>query len=319
MRGVIGVPNAVSAGVGAASSQASLSERVASSLSPAELCVHMLAQVPEHVHLTIPDVAEAPRLLQIAAAYGVHERVRVHGGSRQPRFEQADTAAELSIPTHMTLGELAEAIAPGEGVFATQRRADPMLSGHRVVLLTNYPAHHRLPLFSSMSERLLSVGAELNVVFLARQATSRPWLVGNNFEFEHEFLSSTRLPLGHRGTLIPYNLERRLTLLRPTIVVVASLSPFVGLRTAWVARRVGAHFGIWSGETPQMTTARGRTCNLVRGTSSAVRTSQSRTGLVALATFAQCELTCRSSWAGIQPPFRIRCHPGQARARSGSF
>ena len=132
------------------------------------------------------------------------------------------------------------------------------------MLVTNYPAHYRLPLFTLMSDRLRSVGATLTVVFLARDASSRPWLVGDDIAFHHEFLSSTTLPLGSRGTLIPHRLEQRLAQLHPTILVVASLSPLIGLRASRVAHRVGARFGIWSGETPQMTTARSRARRLLR-------------------------------------------------------
>lgn len=262
MRGLVALSRGVLTDSSAnLSRQKSAGERVSrGGLSPSELCLHALAQVPARVHLSLPESAEAPQLLQIAASYGVRERVRVESGSTEPCFVASDGAATPSLDHRvMTLGEIVEALAPGEGVRAAPNAGDSMLSGHRVVILTNYPAHYRLPLFTLMSERLVSVGAELHVLFLATQARARPWLAGGDLEFQHEFLSSARLPVGPRGMLVPTRLERSLAALRPTIVLVASLSPFIGMRAARIARRLGARLGIWSGETPQMTTARSRT------------------------------------------------------------
>ena len=124
------------------------------------------------------------------------------------------------------------------------------------MILTNYPTHYRIPLFERLSGRLADVGARLHVVFQAAETKSRPWLTSSRTTFDHLTLPSVHVPAVDRAPLISVCLRRSLQRLSPTIVVAAGFSPFVAGRAASAAREVGASFGVWSGETSEMRTAR---------------------------------------------------------------
>jgi glycosyltransferase involved in cell wall biosynthesis len=74
--------------------------------------------------------------------------------------------------------------------------------------------------------------------------------------FDHLTLPSVHVPAVERAPLISLHMRRSLRRLSPTIVVAAGFSPFVAGRAAAIAREIGASFGVWSGETADMPTAR---------------------------------------------------------------
>jgi glycosyltransferase involved in cell wall biosynthesis len=106
-----------------------------------------------------------------------------------------------------------------------------------------------------MSARLSNTDAHLQVIFQAADAKSRPWLTSSRMRFDHTTLPSLQLP-GDRGPLVSSHLRRSLRRFSPTIVLAAGFSPFVAGRAASSARDLGARFGVWSGETDDMPTAR---------------------------------------------------------------
>jgi glycosyltransferase involved in cell wall biosynthesis len=228
----------------------------ASGLSVEELAVHALAQLPAGVRLELGATGARAMLDLTARAYAIRERVLfVEGLGRRARFV-TDTG-EIDAATLMpaTLGELVERIGGGSP-NAVDDSSDASLSGHSVVILTNYPAHYRLPLFEQLSARLSKAGARLHVVFQALETRSRPWLTSSRMTFDHLTLASVRVPGVDRAPLISVRLRRALENLSPTIVLAAGFSPFVAGRAASAAREAGASFGVWSGETADMRTAR---------------------------------------------------------------
>jgi glycosyltransferase involved in cell wall biosynthesis len=232
-----------------------------SCMSAPELCVHALAQARDEIELELPAQATAGvDLGMIVTAYGLHGRVRFEESTNDGhcRFAIGNTTLGMLHPgsPRLTLGALVESISAGMGGTQIPAASDELLAGHRIVVLTNYPTHYRLPLFELMAGELEAAGARFRVLFLAPDARSRPWLTGSEIRFDHEFVPSLRLPLRHRHPLLPVDLERRLKAWRPTIILSAGLSPFVSNRAAKVARQLGASFGIWSGETSEMATAR---------------------------------------------------------------
>ena len=138
------------------------------SMSIPELAVHALAQLPETVRLELGPTPDRAMLDLTARGYAIRGRVafdRGHG-TDSVRFITADGLIDAAALLPATLGELVERI--GSGVPSTiGDSSDSVLSGHRVVILTNYPAHYRLPLFDRMSARLSKAGAHLHVMFLA--------------------------------------------------------------------------------------------------------------------------------------------------------
>jgi glycosyltransferase involved in cell wall biosynthesis len=191
-----------------------------------------------------------------ACAYAVGDRVlfdEESGGS--VRFLTETGVIDAATLQPVLLGELVERIGGGSA-NAVDASGDTALSGHAVVILTNYPTHYRLPLFERLSARLADVGARLHVVFQAVEAKSRPWLTNSRMTFDHLTLPSVHLPAVDRAPLISVHLRRSLQRLSPTIVVAAGFSPFVAGRAASTARELGASFGVWSGETSDMRTAR---------------------------------------------------------------
>jgi glycosyltransferase involved in cell wall biosynthesis len=227
-----------------------------------EFCLHALPQARDEIELELPAAsASGVDLGLVAKAYGVDDRVRFvepTSNDGQCRFAVGGTTLEIVGPgrPHISLGELLERLSPGEGGDPTSAASDGLLSGHRIALVTNYPTHYRLPLFELMARELEAAAAHFRVLFLARDARSRPWLAGSEVPFDHEFLASVRVPIRHRAPLVPLDLEQRLKAHQPTIVLSAGLSPFVSARAARVAEQAGSSFGVWSGETSEMASAR---------------------------------------------------------------
>jgi glycosyltransferase involved in cell wall biosynthesis len=221
-----------------------------------DLLIHALAQLADNVVLVLPeDAPDRPSLELLARAYGILERVRF-----QPSSERG---GELRIPP--TMAELIHELSdPGDAPAACRAR-DEILARHRVAIVTNLPAPYRIPLLGKMAGRLERVGAELRVFFMRSQTRGRPWVGQTEVgEFEHESLTSIELPIGVRGSLVPINLERRLSAFDPTILLAGSLSPFVCGRAIRVARRREAIFGIWSGEIAGRPTSASRLRRLTR-------------------------------------------------------
>lgn len=226
------------------------------SISIPELATHALAQLPEAVRLELGPSPDRAMLDMTARAYGIGDRLAFDHelGADSVRFLTSDGPIDAAALLPATLGELVERIGSGSPSVVDDS-ADSILAGHRVVILTNYPAHYRLPLFEQMSARLSKAGAHLHVIFLAAEAKSRPWLTGSQISFDHDTVPSLQVPVVERGPLIPVRLGARVRHLSPTIVLAGGFSPFVAGRAARIAREVGASFGIWSGETVEMRTA----------------------------------------------------------------
>ncbi len=236
-------------------------------LDAAELCVHALAQVRDDIHLEVPLRSEGVDLASVVDAYGVRHRVRLGGTVAACRFTGPDweMCFEDEQVRRLTLAQVVEDLSSRAGTAIDRQRGDELLAGHRIVLITNYPTHYRLPLFEAMAHATETVGADFTVVFLAATARSRPWLAGTSSRFDHAFVPSVQLPLRrHKGPLLPAGLERQLRSHRPTIVLSAGLSPLVSERAERVARDVGATFGIWSGETDQTAARRTTLANRLR-------------------------------------------------------
>jgi glycosyltransferase involved in cell wall biosynthesis len=238
----------------------------AGSLSPFELAIHSLAQLPEPVSLELPRTGDAAMLRVIAGAYGIRHRVRLgaEATSNYGVFKTPRGSVEVAELLPATLAELVEHIGSGSVSSPPDTARDVDLAGERILVVTNYPAHYRLPLFEGLAARLDAVGAHLSVVFLSSGEGSRPWLTGPRPEFDHEILTSVRVPFRQRATLVPSRLEAHVRSRRPTTVIVAGFSPVVVPRLIRASRRLGASVGLWSGETAWTQTAQSRARRRVR-------------------------------------------------------
>jgi glycosyltransferase involved in cell wall biosynthesis len=242
----------------------------AAQMSTPELCLHALAQARDEIELELHATSGAAvDLRMVADAYGLTRRLHFVESTRSGRRCQfADGGSTFRVfgsgALNTSLGELVERLSPGVGGSPISAASDGLLSGQRIVLLTNYPTHYRLSLFEIMARELEAAGARFRVMFLASDARSRPWLTGSELRFDHEFLATVRLPIRHRAPLVPVNLEHRLRIQQPTIVLSAGLSPFVSARAARLARETGSSFGVWSGETEDMASARSSVRRLLR-------------------------------------------------------
>lgn len=167
--------------------------------------------------------------------------------------DPAGAHAEGTAPgPRVGLGELVESLWPA-GVAGPEPRSDAILTGHRLAIVTNLPAHYRIPLFTQMGERLERAGAALRVVFASPEDPRRPWLVdaGGPLAFDHVFPASVKIPIRkRRPPSIPLGLTRRLREFAPTAVLVTGFSPFYAPEAARYAARAGVPFGLWSGEIP---------------------------------------------------------------------
>jgi hypothetical protein len=217
----------------------------------AELLVHALAQLPDSVVVQLPNGLPAQAHLELlAAAYGVHERLSF-GPARGAQVADALLADEIS------LAELVEALSEEDNSPASLHSDDEILRGERVALVTNLPAHYRVPLLNAMATRLHAVECRFRVFFCAQSHGPRPWLTSaEGLEFEHEFLRSVALPIRRRPPLVPLNLKSALAAYRPTILLPAGFSPAVSGKVARQAHRQRIAFGVWSGEHDRMGTAR---------------------------------------------------------------
>jgi glycosyltransferase involved in cell wall biosynthesis len=240
--------------------------------------VHVLAQLPASVRLDLEgDHEQLGAVRPLSVAYGLGDRIGLSEGAPGHtawRFEGSSAGAPTwaagdsfdDLPK--TMAEMVESLWPGDGRSAAHGD-DYALKGHRVAIVTNLPAHYRIPLFAGLARRLAAAGASLRVFFLATGAAGRPWLrAGEDLQFDHEFLRSIPMPVRRRRPpFLPFELRRRLGAHEPTMLLAAGLSPFSTAQAASYARRRRVPFGIWSGETPSLAP---------QGRSSALRTAQRR-------------------------------------------
>lgn len=225
--------------------------RIAPADGRADLVVHAAAQLPDDLAVEVfADGAEGRTAQELAAAYGIEDRIAFRSGENGRSWV-------LPGPTGSDdMARFVESLYEGVDEAAAARRAGEGLAGNRVALVTNIPAPYRISLLNRLHHRLEAAGAELRVFFLRTETARRSWMSSQQSrEFGYEVLSSLELPFFERGLMIPANLGRRLRMFRPTAILVGSLSPLVAGRAAVTARRVGAAFGIWSGETRAMKTA----------------------------------------------------------------
>jgi glycosyltransferase involved in cell wall biosynthesis len=234
-----------------------------------DLLVHALAQLPDDVTLEVDENHSERRLVELLTrAYAITTRVRFVASTTGPSqgviFRSILPASSFSPPTSpqafRSMGELVESmVSPGDEPASARTHEDALLAGHRVALVTNYPAHYRLALFRSMAECLARAGTEFRVFFTGRRAASRPWLVGDSDSgFAKETVRSLELPLHSRRPHVPINLESVLVRFKPTLILCSGFSPFVAARVARVAARQGTIWGLWSGETLSTGSARSR-------------------------------------------------------------
>jgi glycosyltransferase involved in cell wall biosynthesis len=226
--------------------------------------VHVLAQLPASLRLDLEgDRDQLNAVPSLSRAYGLGDRVSLREGvpgRAAWRFEGASrdapawAAHDVLDDLPRTMGEVVELLWPDGTPAVVGHSEDEALSGHRVAIVTNLPAHYRIPLFTGLARRLAAAGASLRVFFLASDAAGRPWLrAGEDLEFDHDFLKSIPMPVRRRRPpFLPFELRRRLGAFEPTIVLAAGFSPFSTTHAAAYARRRRVPFGLWSGETPAL-------------------------------------------------------------------
>jgi hypothetical protein len=227
----------------------------------AELLVHAMAQLPDIVTAELSvHAADLEQLDLLARAYGMRDRLHfvLDNAGMSDRHTTSELVAEL-LRNDPTLGELVESLSRRDDPPTQRRSDDTTLSGHRIAIITNFPSHYRVPLFAKIAARLVDVGGAMRVFFLAAEAAGRPWLAADILnEFDFEILRSREFPLRERSPLVPIGLERRLAHFSPTVILVGGFSPLVAGRVGFFARRRRIAWGVWSGETPRMGTARSR-------------------------------------------------------------
>ena len=196
-------------------------------MTAAELAIHALAQLPDSVGLELASSIGHPVLRAITEAYGFGDRVRFGSGVERGTGWFVTSEGQLDVDEQLpaSLAELVERIGCG-AASPIDESHDSILTGERIVLITNYPAHYRLPLFRGMAERLALCGATMHAMFLSEGDADRPWLAKRDgHDFGHEFLRSVRIPVRQRGPLIPSGLETRLRSFRPSLILGGLLAP----------------------------------------------------------------------------------------------
>ncbi len=245
-----------------------------------DVLVHALAQAPAATTLDLwGDGPDRPRLEALVRAFGLGERVRFLQG--EPSI--GDAVAVYPSASNLRAALLRPGGGPGlvlgadpEGsgleratfaglVEALWAAGDPPqppaavagdadLAGARLAVVTNIPAHYRVPLFEALSARLDADGAHLRVLFLARTYRRRAWMRPGELRFDHVFLRSLGVPLSPaRKLFVSLDLERALGAFAPTLMIAGSLSPLVAGRVLRFGRRRRIPVGIWSGATSRST------------------------------------------------------------------
>jgi glycosyltransferase involved in cell wall biosynthesis len=241
-----------------------------------DVLVHAAAQLCERVRFKLPAIgAERERLLELAAAYGIGNRVEVeevdpapgdvlvHRDLRAPRrlgrhghdpslgWRVEGGRAETGSREVRTIAELIAVLGGArEGGGPATPELDRRLASQRIAVLTNVPNHYRVPLWNALNRRLHAAGAALRVLFSRDAAVERPWVRHEAIEFDHGFLR-----LGAAG--FPVDLERQLRDFRPTLVLSGGFSPLTTGRALHFAAARGIPFGVWSGDTNRQAATRG--------------------------------------------------------------
>jgi len=213
-----------------------------------DLLVHALAQLPDDVELQLSAGQPRDRIVLLATAYGVEQRLHFEGGSPRAAEQVFSAAADTG-----SMAELLDALGPAGGPVSRRRGRDELFAEQRIAILTNLPTHYRVPLLNAMSERLAAAGASLRVFFTAARPWARSWMAPVPLQFDHEFLRSVPVPLGMD---LPFDLERQVQRFAPTLVLVPGFSPAVAVRAAAAARWMRVPYGIWSGEIPAAPSAK---------------------------------------------------------------
>lgn len=260
-----------------------------------DLLIHALAQLPDPVRLEFYGSGhDQGRFRRLAAAYGVEERVRFssdplsssRGTTVFPSLLNRSTApvrleregkelllsegsgTSLADRRSSTMAAVIERLTRPDDPPASLRMNDGALRGQRVAVITNIPAHYRVPLFNLVAERLSAAESAFHVLFLAETYQRRTWMRPGDLRFEHTFLKSAGFSLTREWhPFIPRDLGAVLRRFEPTIIVSAGFSPLVSGRAALYARRRNIPFGLWSGEI-----ARARSASRLRRTQRQVLT-----------------------------------------------
>jgi glycosyltransferase involved in cell wall biosynthesis len=234
--------------------------------------LHALAQGPAGASAHIAGRGPARAGLEaLATAYGLADRVRFTDAgplTGTAVYPSARNLAHALTAPGTGPGICLEGSAPGltglafaglvEALYAAPDESRPLpsgddrvLAGHRIAVVTNIPAHYRIPLFNALARRLAEAGAELRILFHARSYPRRAFMRREEITADHVFLRGVRRPRARGGhPLVALDLGRQLRRFGPTEVVAAGFSPVVAGWAAREARRAGAAFGLWSGETP---------------------------------------------------------------------
>jgi glycosyltransferase involved in cell wall biosynthesis len=246
-----------------------------------DVLVHLLAQLADRMKLcVIGSGPDRQRVERLTAAYGIAHRLHfveadsaeatiLYPSARnaaaapvqpEPGRRAVAFAGDEPLPNGVlrarTFAELISAVSRPDENAAASRSTDELLAGERVAVVTNIPAHYRIPLFNAVAQRLSRANAEFRVLFLARSSQSRAWMRSGEPEFDHEFVRAVELPIRENGLLVPIDLRKRLDRFQPSIVVAGGFSPLIATRSARYAAAAGVPFGIWSGEIASRPTAR---------------------------------------------------------------
>jgi glycosyltransferase involved in cell wall biosynthesis len=211
--------------------------------------LHALAQLPDGVGLELGcDETAMPGLELMTWAYGLDRRVELRQAAA-PWAAWVREAERIPYDPGMTNAEMVEGLWPA-GVESWRGSGDDhVLEGHRVAVVSNLPAHYRIPLFAGLSRRLKAAGGSLRVLFLRSSGGPRTWLDSEEgLDFEHEFVPGFDLPVRRRPPRLPLGLGAALRRHRPTIALSAGFSPVVSGRVQRYASAAGIPFGLWSGE-----------------------------------------------------------------------
>lgn len=212
--------------------------------------LHTVAQLPGDVGLELGcDVEEVRRLELMRWAYGLDGRVELRPASTS-RATWMRGAERIRYDPGMTIAETVESLWPRDCESWLGCGDDQVLDGHRVAVVSNLPAHYRIPLFAGLARRVEAAGGSLRILFLRGSAGRRTWLNSEEgLDFEHEVVPGVDLPVRRRPPRLPLGLGAALRRYRPTIAVSAGLSPVVSGRVQRYAGAAGIPFGLWSGET----------------------------------------------------------------------
>ncbi|MEX2458396.1 MAG: glycosyltransferase family 4 protein [Actinomycetota bacterium] len=238
---------------------------VVSSFDPrADLAVQALAQGPSRAELELTGDRDRPDLDLL---------IRVHGRQDRVRRVPGDPTMPLGIDPERFAGAV-EALFGPDDPAAPIGADDAWLAGERILIVTNHPAHYRIPLFNRMAERVQAAGGAFRVLFQSAGYARRAWMRPAPMTFDHRVLRVIGIRLSTaRHPFVPLNLAAEVRRFRPSIIASGGFSPVVSGRLARQALRAGIPFGLWSGETPA--TARTR----------AAGRREARSGLAERATF----------------------------------